>query len=227
MTLCEVSTLANQDLYMLDVRLDADTNTPTNKQTLKQTNKTYVSSTRRMRHISSGSDLRLYILGVRLGTVQTCSGVRSWCGRLRRIYWIKQWVTILISYNTLSILKGYCGRNVLTFTEKIKKDHVHMGNTWGIGEYFSLLLIENTSFWCLWWCQDWFGLPVALSRAACIGIWKLLTWPSVGHDVLWVHMQTRDDPLLFSKESVSLTCSQGYCLINTEPPALRDFRTTE
>ena len=32
-------------------------------------------------------------------------------------------------------------------------------------------------------------------------------------------LQTPDGPLLFSKESVTLTCSQGYCLINTEPPA--------
>ena len=31
--------------------------------------------------------------------------------------------------------------------------------------------------------------------------------------------QTREGPLLFSKESVTLTRSQGYCLINTEPPA--------
>ena len=36
-------------------------------------------------------------------------------------------------------------------------------------------------------------------------------------------LQTRDGPLHFSKESVTLTCSQGYCLINMEPPALRDF----
>ena len=41
---------------------------------------------------------------------------------------------------------------------------------------------------------------------------------------LTVLLQTRDGPLLFPKESVSLTCSQGYCLINTEPPALRYFR---
>ena len=34
-------------------------------------------------------------------------------------------------------------------------------------------------------------------------------------------------PTLFLKKSVTLTCSQGCCLINTEPPALRDFRTTE
>ena len=36
-----------------------------------------------------------------------------------------------------------------------------------------------------------------------IGIRTLLTWPAVEQDVLWVQIQTRGDPLLFSKDSVT------------------------